>query len=146
AELMDASYAWIGRAVSEDQEMRWPRGECGPYELTVSRVSGTLRDRDRRVIETDEVPRAVVRAQCELALLILGGADVGGSNTQSNAGALKRVKAGSVEVEYAAGSVPPTKPANDTGLLANGAGEKIDRILFGLYAGPGGYRVKLAKA
>ena len=147
AELMDASFHWIGTLVSAEQDMRWPRQSVGDGEASISSVGGALLDRDDREIATNEIPRAIIKAQCELALLLLGGSDIGGSagSTATAGGALKRVKAGSVEVEYQPGSTGAA-PAPNSGILIDGAGEKLDRLLFGLYAAPGGARVQLEKA
>jgi hypothetical protein len=124
-ELLDASYAWRGTIATEAQGLRFPR-------------EGIL-DRDKREIAANEVPTAIVRACCELALLLLGGQGVGGGfgSTATATGTVRRVRAGSVEVEYAdAGRV--ASPASPSNVLPDGAGELLDRILAGLYVAPGG--------
>lgn len=130
AELLDRSFAWRGSIASETQAMRWPR-------------EGAT-DRDGREIAADAIPTAIVAAQCELALLLAAGAGVGGAAGSIAAGPMKRVKAGSVEVEWQgkAGAVP----AAASNVLPNGAGEYLDRILFGLFNAPGGVMVKLGKS
>lgn len=130
AEMLDRSFAWRGSIVSGAQAMRWPREG--------------VTDRDGREIASDAIPTAIVAAQCELALLLSAGAGVGGAAGSIAAGPMKRVKAGSVEVEWTgrAGAVP----AAASNVLPNGAGEYLDRILFGLFAAPGGVMVKLGKS
>jgi hypothetical protein len=132
-EFLDASYWWRGQIASEDQALRWPR-------------SGVI-DRDGREIAADDLPTQIQRATFELALIALSGALIGGDagSTSTAGGAIKRVKAGSVEVEYQAGQVSQS-PAAASNALPDGKAEMIDRILSGLYAAPSRYMTKLLKS
>jgi hypothetical protein len=123
AELLDASYYWAGEIVSEAQAMRWPRKG--------------VTDRDGREIAATALPTSIQRAQIELALLLKAGLGVGGSfgSTATAGGPIKKVKAGSVEVEYASAS-RPFSPLPMSNIFPDGQGEKIDRILAGLFAAP----------
>jgi len=132
-ELLDASFAWRGEIVSNAQALRWPRS-C-------------VTDRDGREIAADEVPTQIQKALAELSLLCLAGALIGGSagSSATATGAIKRVKAGSVEVEYQAGQMVPA-PFGSSNMLPNGAAEMIDRILAGLFNAPNRYMTALRKS
>jgi hypothetical protein len=133
ARLLDSSYRWRGSIYSEAQEMRWPR-------------SGVL-DRDGREIASTFIPKPLADAQCELALLMLSGELVGGASgsVQTATGKVQRVKAGSVEVEFAAG-LAPALPTPASNVLPDGAGELLDRILTGLFTPASNHRVPLGKS
>lgn len=76
---------WAGTKYDASQELAWPR-------------SGVT-DRDGDAVEEDEVPQEILDATCELALSLL--ADTALQDTSSTtSGNLKRVQAGSVQVEY----------------------------------------------
>ena len=75
------SQNWKGSITSDDQAMAWPR--TGVY------------DREWREVDSATVPQAVVNAQCEIALGILTE-----DPADARDPAVKRMKAGSVEVEY----------------------------------------------
>lgn len=132
-ELLDASYSWKGEIASDAQALRWPR-------------YGVI-DRDGREIAASVVPTQIQKAINELALLALAGSLVGGSasNTSTATGAVKRVKAGSVEVEYR-GDAPAAPPVGASNMLPNGAAELIDRLLAGLFNPAGRYMTKLLKS
>jgi hypothetical protein len=133
AELMDASFSWRGEIASDAQAMRWPR-KC-------------VKDRDGRAIAVDAIPTQIQKAQSELALLLATGSGVGGSfgSTATAGGALQRVKAGTVEVEFRAGQVSAS-PAMASNVLPDGAGELLDRFLVGLYDSPAGPMIALGKS
>lgn len=73
--------AWKGDKADEDQALAWPRTGTG--------VDG---------VGDDETPAAVVKACQELAALLVSDADL--EATLNSAAATKRLKAGSVELEY----------------------------------------------
>lgn len=132
-QLVDASYAWRGVIASNTQALRWPRSGCI--------------DRDGREIASDAIPIQIERAVSELALLLLGGSGVGGSfgGSATATGAVARVKAGSVEVEYKEGGIVAA-PVGASGVLADGAGELLDRILAGLFNPATGPMILLGKS
>lgn len=134
AELMDDSYAWNGTPVSDTQGRRFPR-KC-------------LKDRDGRPIASTIVPSQVLRAHAELTLLLSLGAGVGGAfgSTATATGTVKRVKADTVEVEFQAAQQGQASPAPASNVLPDGAGELLDRILFGLYAPAARTMVRLGKS
>jgi hypothetical protein len=73
---------WLGEKTDgTDQVDAWPRTGTG--------VDG---------VDEDTIPQDIIDACCELASAIANGTDW--SNTQSTANNQKRLKAGSVEVEY----------------------------------------------
>lgn len=153
-EFLDASYVWRGYVLRQAQALAWPRRRYFNESFVEGYPSayGQLVDRDGRYL--DGVPVPVQRATFELALLAINvayaGGFIGGTSGQSSAtaqGAQKRVKAGPVEVEwFGAAAGASIRQAMDSGLLPNGAGELIDRILWGLFIPPQGGRVSLAKA
>lgn len=132
-ELLDASYAWRGEIATDGQGLRFPR-------------SG-LTDRDGRDIASDDVPTQIQKATIELAALLIAGAGVGGDfgSVATSSGAVQRVKAGSVEVEFAQGQ-RAASPAPASNVLPDGAGELLDRILFGLFDPPAGPMIVLGKS
>lgn len=132
-ELLDASFAWRGEIATEAQALRFPR-------------SG-LTDRDGREIAADALPTQIQKACCELAALLIAGAGVGGDfgSTSTATGAVKRIKAGPTEIEFAAGQAPAA-PASASNVLPDGAGELLDRILFRLFTPPGGPMIVLGKS
>lgn len=152
-EFLDASYQWRGYAALSTQALSWPRRRTceGASIGGVLNGYGYLMDRNGRYL--DGLPRDVKRATMELALLgisttyangFIGGA-AGGSVTAQ--GAQKRVKAGSVEVEWFGVAGGATmRQAMDSGLLPNGAGEFIDRLLLGLFVPANASRVRVAKS
>lgn len=129
--FLDASYLWCGEIASEAQALRWPRLGC--------------EDRDGREISTQTIPKAILEATAEAALLLYRGEAVGaGSSTQANSGPIQRVKAGSVEVEFADSSAWSPAPAS-SGAMKNGGADLLDRILEGLFAPPNRHRVPLSR-
>lgn len=127
-EFQDASYNWIGQPVTTTQLTAWPRKA---YDCD----DDVLRDRHGNEIAEDEIPRAVIHAQFEIALIQkrVRGSLVGGANgsAQANAGPLKRVKAGSVEVEWSDRATGAPTPASN--VLPEGQAEYADRLLAGLF-------------
>lgn len=92
ARQLDALVDWYGSRATEDQSMRWPR--YGAY------------DRDGWAFDSDEIPTELQEAQCELAIAILAE-----DRTDDPDGiGLKRVKAGSVEVEFNSAVSKPVIP------------------------------------
>ena len=75
------SQNWKGVITSDDQAMAWPRS--GVY------------DREGREVDSATVPQPVKDAQAEIALAILAE-----DPADARDPAVKRMKAGSVEVEY----------------------------------------------
>lgn len=84
ARLLDSYLVWTGLASSGTQSMAWPR--VGMY------------NRNGFAIPTDEIPAALKNAQSEWALQ-LGAGDLLSDNDAAKKN-VKRVKAGSVEVEF----------------------------------------------
>lgn len=81
---------WAGTLTDDDQLLAWPR--AGLY------------DPEGRPVDQDAVPEVIETAQCELALAFLTE-DLTASDTNRG---VKRIKAGSVEMEFA-GSAPPKR-------------------------------------
>ena len=75
--------SWKGEKTDEDQEGEWPR----------TGIDG---------VDEDTLPLKFVQATVELAAQLANGVDV--SNLQSTANNTKRMKAGSVEIEYFRGA------------------------------------------
>lgn len=74
--------AWLGEKTDPDQDLQWPRKNTG--------VPG---------VEDDVIPLDIIDAACELTNAMVNGYDA--ANQQSTeTGAQKRLKAGSVEIEY----------------------------------------------
>jgi hypothetical protein len=71
---------WAGDKDVSTQALAWPRSGTGITD-----------------VEDDVVPQRVIDAQCELADMIADGTDVEG--TTNTAEKVKRLKAGSVEIE-----------------------------------------------
>src|SRR5262245_40871921 len=86
--LLDEGFDWQGFVVSSDQALLWPRtGVVAP--------NGYLEP-------SDAIPVRVVQATSELARqLLVGGDRTADSDVETQK--LKRVKAGSVEVEFGSG-------------------------------------------
>lgn len=84
SEALDAHYRWKGQLTDDAQAAAWPRKN--------------VTDCEGRKVDSVTVPSAVTTATYELALLIgRNAAELAG---QSTTGAYKKVKAGSVEVEF----------------------------------------------
>lgn len=132
-EFLDYSFAWKGEIASETQGRRFPR-KC-------------LVDRDGRQIPADGIPPSILAAMAELSVLALSGPLIGGSGgvTSGSKGAIKRVKAEGVEVEYQ-GVQTHSAPMPQSNSLPDGAAEKIDRILAGLFKPAGGVMISLSKS
>lgn len=114
---LDASYDWTGAILKTTQALAWPR-------------SGAI-DREGRVITG--LPRRLVEACCELAVMKLSGALVSSRTTPE----IQAVQAGTVAVTYVKGD-------------RVGEPERfawVDRLLAGLQAGrAGGSNVRILKA
>jgi hypothetical protein len=85
------------------QSLEWPRSEAYDAE-------------DEEIAE-DEIPQEIIDATCELALreLIEAGSTM---PDLDRGGHIRRVKAGSVEVEYAGGATATTTYSKVDGILA----------------------------
>ncbi len=117
-QFLDASYVWRGARIDRDQALDWPR---------VGAVDDEGFERD-----SNAVPAEVKQAAFELALQALSGALL---KVQERAGLIERVKAGSVEVQYA-----ERAPAGKRY-------ELVDRILTPLVEGAiGGATVEIFRA
>lgn len=77
--------SFTGRITESDQAMAWPR-------------SGVA-DREGRCIDDDDVPQQVLDAQCETALALIRGDISEGADRD-----VRRVRAGTVELEYRTGA------------------------------------------
>jgi hypothetical protein len=82
---LDATFYWIGEIASSSQTLLWPRVNA--------------EDREGRSYD-DQVPQRVKDACCELAWIARSGSLM---PTETEA-SIKKVKAGSVEVEYQSGN------------------------------------------
>jgi hypothetical protein len=89
-DYMDGTYEWIGDLASDTQELAWPRINA--------------KDKDGRLIASDSTPAKIGYAQAELAAI--AKANGGRVLDLETAAEVKKVKAGSVEVEFEAGSEP----------------------------------------
>ena len=118
---LDSTFYWIGDIASETQALGWPRINA--------------EDKEGRDLD-DMVPSQVVNACCELAYLAMSGPLV----ASISSAAIKRVKAGSVEVEYAG---EYGNQVVETDKMA-----WINRLLSGLTKGSsdGGPNIALLKA
>lgn len=120
ATYLDQSYEWQGSISDIAQAMAWPRQE--------------VTDREGRDIAKDTVPNAVKNAQIELAFIGLSAALV----TNEAQGDVKRVKADTVEVEFAFGQ-----------RVSEGDRFKwVDRLLAGLFksrVGGGAFTRRMVK-
>ena len=83
--------SWKGTKTDEAQELAWPRDDVG--------VDG---------VTDGVVPDGIINGSIELAALFVADADLKSNLEQS---ATKRLKAGSVEIEYFRGSKVQTKTA-----------------------------------
>lgn len=105
-DYMDGTFDWIGDIASSTQTLLWPR---------INAV-----DREGRIIDSSTVPLKVQHAQAELALIAKNnGGRIIALEGQAE---VKKVKAGSVEVEFEAGS-----EVGETQRM-----QAVDRLLFGL--------------
>lgn len=82
---------WKGNKTDEDQELEWPRSNTG--------VDG---------LGTTEIPVGINKACMELAAMFISDSDLRSNLDQVDA---KRLKAGSVEIEYFRGSTVQTRTA-----------------------------------
>lgn len=85
--ILDATYEWVGTIASDTQSLRWPR--AATY------------DKDGRLLANDAIPEAIEFATAELARHLLVSDRTAPESTDL---AMRRVKAGSIEVEYVNGS------------------------------------------
>lgn len=85
-QLFDASFDWNGAAVSETQALCFPR-------------SG-LRSRNGFALATDAIPKAAKDAVAEWACVLATAASDPTADSDAEKQGVKRVKAGSVEVEF----------------------------------------------
>lgn len=104
---IDASYTFKGTLVDEDQTLSWPR-------------AGVV-DKNGREIAEDVIPPQVIAATCELAHYSLTESL---TSVVTGSDRVKRVKAGSAEVEFEASAL-------DEGTRY----AFVDRLLAGLIAG-----------
>jgi hypothetical protein len=94
--LLDATYDWVGTIASDTQSLRWPRAAA--Y------------DRDGRLLANDEIPTELEYATAELARLLLASDRTAPESTDL---AMRRVKAGTIEVEYLNGSTKAAETIPD---------------------------------
>jgi hypothetical protein len=117
-QFLDAGFAWRGSRIDRDQALDWPR---------IGAVDDEGLERD-----SNSVPTEIKQATFELALQALSGALL---PAESRGGLIDRVKAGSVEVEFA-----ERAPAGRTY-------EFVERIIDGLTEGSArGATVELFRA
>lgn len=92
ARQMDMMFDWFGSRATEDQGLRFPRF--------------SIYDPDGWMYDSNEIPSELKDAQCEIALGVLAE-----DRTDDPDGiGIKRVKAGSVEVEFDSTKVKTTIP------------------------------------
>ena len=99
-EWIDANYTFIGQPASNDQPLAWPR---------IRAV-----DRDGRWRDSTEIPREVINATCWVAKEALN-AELDPAQAQSRD--ISKVKAGPVEVEWAAGGTTGRRYRHITQML-----------------------------
>lgn len=114
-EYLDVSYHWKGVIADSTQALAWPRDD--------------VVDHEGRELSPTAVPAAIVKAQIELANMRTAGDLVESATT----GKLKRVKADSVEVEFAGQGQSASEAARF---------KPIDRILTGLYRNRAGKKTR----
>lgn len=120
SEALDAHYRWKGQLTNTSQSAAWPRKN--------------VTDCEGRKVDSATVPPAIITATYELALLIHRNADE--LNGESTTGAYKKVKAGSVEVEFR--DTGDTIPATIAGLVRDpNVSAKLRCYMTG-YSGGGG--------
>ncbi len=85
--LIDAQYEFVGTIASDTQALRWPRAAA--Y------------DRDGRLLANDTIPAPIEQATAELARHLITADRTAPESTDL---AVKRVKAGSIEVDFLNGS------------------------------------------
>ena len=101
--VLDDSYRWKGQVSDLSQSRKWPRAG--------------VRDDEGQTIAADEVPARIVMATYELARLLA----VQSVDLESSERDIKRIKAGSVDVEYQArdrASVTPLSLAQHSNVLS----------------------------
>ncbi len=82
--LLDNTYEWYGAPTDDAQSLLWPRsGVYGPNGYQEA---------------SDEIPTRIMQGTCELARILIAGDRTADSDADMQG--LKRVKAGSVEVEF----------------------------------------------
>lgn len=89
-----ARFNWAGSITSDDQILSWPRQN--------------MIDAEGRVIASNAIPQVIKDAQCEVALGMLRDDLTADDGNKS----VRRLKAGSVEIEYA-GQAPAAARAPD---------------------------------
>ena len=93
---IDSEYQFYGFKTTQAQALQWPRRECPDPDYTAA-ILPVGHFRPGSYLPSDEVPAAVVKATCEMAIQLLKGdrtGDVQGAG-------IKRVDiAGAVEVEF----------------------------------------------
>jgi len=82
--LLDEQFDWFGRVVNDTQRLLWPRD--GVYDL------------NGYEIDDEVIPEKLQQATAELARLLLASDRT--ADNDAEAQGIKRVKAGSVEVEF----------------------------------------------
>lgn len=91
------------RTNGRDQNLAWPRSDAF--------------DAEGISIDSDEIPQEVINATCEFAVREL--AEAGSTNPDlARGGAIKRLKAGSVEIEYGGNAIAATVFNVVDGILA----------------------------
>jgi DnaT-like ssDNA binding protein len=86
--LLDRYFEWVGSVSTDTQALRWPR--VGAY------------DRDGRLLTTTGIPTDMKNATAELARWLIVSDRT--AESASSGGDVQRVKLGSMEVEYVAGT------------------------------------------
>lgn len=104
------------RTNGRDQALEWPRA----YAITDASDPdsiGNITDAEGWEIDTDEIPQEIIDAVCEAALreLIEPGSMM---PDLVRGGWIKRLKAGSVEIEYGSNATPETVYSLIDGILA----------------------------
>jgi hypothetical protein len=103
AKAIDAWLNWFGvRAYGRNQGLQWPRksGSIVNGEFVADPYLATVVDREGIAIPVNEIPLAIKSAQSEAAWRELQSPGSMQPDLERG-GSIKRVKAGSVEIEYA---------------------------------------------
>lgn len=96
--LIDEQFDFVGIPASSSQRLKWPR--FGAYDTSAGAIAGVY-GLDGYVVSSSEIPRQVQEAVAEYAKWLLASDRTEEDTTEDG---VKRVKAGSVEVEFREGA------------------------------------------
>lgn len=102
ASRMLETLKYVGKLVSDDQSMSWPRKRDDRAAFDMWASSGSTLIINKREYATDEIPTPILHAQCELALFVLDtdGNYVQSDSTTSSGDSVKSEKLGKWSVSY----------------------------------------------